>query len=71
LIIFLCHASEDKIEVQRLYQRLHADGFVPWLDTENLLPGQDWDYEIKKAVRAADAVVVCLSISTRPKRPVT
>ena len=32
-----------------------------WFDKEKLLPGQDWELEIKKAVRAADVVVVCLS----------
>jgi formylglycine-generating enzyme required for sulfatase activity len=32
-----------------------------WLDKEKLLPGQDWEYEIRKAVREADVVVVCLS----------
>ena len=32
-----------------------------WFDKEKLLPGQDWELEIKKAVREADVVVVCLS----------
>ncbi|MGE5376772.1 MAG: TIR domain-containing protein [Bacteroidota bacterium] len=31
-----------------------------WLDKEKLLPGADWDLEIRKAVRACDVVVVCL-----------
>jgi hypothetical protein len=33
----------------------------PWLDEENLLPGQDWNYEISRAVRDSDVVLVCLS----------
>lgn len=33
----------------------------PWLDEENILPGQDWEREITKAVRTVDAVIVCLS----------
>jgi hypothetical protein len=37
------------------------DGVDAWLDKEKLLPGQDWELEIKKAVREADVVVVCLS----------
>src|SRR5206468_3458779 len=32
-----------------------------WLDEEDILPGQDWELEIPKAVRRADIVVVCLS----------
>ncbi|NOH04111.1 MAG: toll/interleukin-1 receptor domain-containing protein [Chloroflexi bacterium] len=62
LRVFLCHASQDKPIVRELYQRLSAEGWLdPWLDEEKLLPGQDWDMEIEKAVEAADAVIVCLS----------
>jgi hypothetical protein len=59
--VFLCHATGDKTAVRVLYQRLKKAGFKPWLDEEDLLPGQDWQSEIPKAVRAADAVLVCLS----------
>jgi len=62
LRVFLCHSSQDKPIVRELYQRLLAEGWIdPWLDEEKLLPGQDWDMEIEKAVEAADAVIVCLS----------
>ncbi|MEW5940559.1 MAG: toll/interleukin-1 receptor domain-containing protein [Chloroflexota bacterium] len=62
LRVFLCHASQDKPVVRELYQRLLAEGWIdPWLDEEKLLPGQDWDMEIEKAVESADAVIVCLS----------
>lgn len=44
-----------------LYHRLVANGFDTWLDEEKLMPGQDWDLEIRKAVRQVDVVVVCLS----------
>jgi len=47
--------------VRGLYDRLTKDGVDAWLDKENLLPGQDWELEIRKAVREADVVVVCLS----------
>ncbi|MEJ5241093.1 MAG: TIR domain-containing protein, partial [Anaerolineales bacterium] len=61
LKVFLCHAAEDKPLVRELYDRLKADGFDPWLDSEALLPGQDWDLEIQKAMRRSDAVIVCFS----------
>ncbi|CAG0931645.1 Serine/threonine-protein kinase Pkn1 [Thermoflexales bacterium] len=61
LRIFLCHSFADKPAVRELYQRLQADGFEPWLDEEDLLPGQDWQREIPKAVRNSDVVIVCLS----------
>jgi formylglycine-generating enzyme required for sulfatase activity len=61
LRVFLCHSSADKPAVRELYQRLCADGIDAWLDEENLLPGQDWQREIPRAVRQSDAVIVCLS----------
>src|ERR1043165_2063925 len=61
LRLFLCHSSGDKAAVRDLYKRLHADGFDPWLDEENLLPGHDWHREIARAVRESDIVLVCLS----------
>lgn len=33
----------------------------PWLDDAEILPGQDWEHEIRMAVRSSDVVVVCLS----------
>lgn len=62
LKVFLCHASSDKAAVRQLYQQLASVSFVaPWLDEKDLLPGQDWNLEITKAVGAADCGVVCLS----------
>jgi formylglycine-generating enzyme required for sulfatase activity len=62
LRVFLCHASQDKPAVRELYRRLKAENWIdPWLDEEKLLPGQDWDLEIYKAIREADAIIVCLS----------
>jgi hypothetical protein len=61
LRVFLCHASEDKPRVRELRQDLLRDGFQPWLDTEDLLPGQNWDHQIRKAVRESHVVIVCLS----------
>jgi formylglycine-generating enzyme required for sulfatase activity len=59
--IFLCHASEDKPQVREIYQRLIALGFSPWLDEKDILPGQDWDYEIEMALEQSDFVMVFLS----------
>ena len=62
LRVFLCHSSNDKPAVRELYQKLRAETWIqPWLDEEELYPGQDWNMEIEKAVEAADAILVCLS----------
>jgi|GEM_PF-3349537 len=61
LIVFLCHSADDKPVVREIYRRLLSENISPWLDEEKLLAGQDWQLEISKAVRDADAVIVCLS----------
>jgi hypothetical protein len=62
LRVFLCHASQDKPTVRELYKRLEAETWIePWFDEESLLPGQHFDVEIYKALRNADAILVCLS----------
>jgi hypothetical protein len=65
LRIFLCHSSGDKPIVRELYKRLKkVEGIAPWFDEEDLLPGQDWQQEIRNAVRNCDIVIVCLSRSS-------
>jgi len=61
LKVFLCHAATDKPKVNTLYRRLVEAGFDPWLDEKKILPGQDWEFEIRAAVRAADVAIVCLT----------
>ncbi len=67
LLIFLSHAREDKPRVRRLCQRLRVDGFDPWLDEERLLPGQDWNLEIERAMRASGAILLCFSALSTAK----
>jgi hypothetical protein len=60
--IFLCHASEDKAQVREVYHRLRAiDGFEPWLDEEDLLPGQEWARKIRRALQTSDFILIFLS----------
>ncbi len=67
LKVFLCHSSGDKAAVRNLYMRLSSEGFKPWLDEEDLLPGQEWQVEIPKAVKESNIVIVCLSRSSTTK----
>jgi hypothetical protein len=62
--IFLCHSKKDEVAVRQLYWKLSEDGFDVWFDQEKLLPGQDWNREIVRAVRDADTVIICLSASS-------
>ncbi len=61
LKVFLCHASADKPKVRELYRYLKRRGLQPWLDAEDLLPGQAWQVEIPQAIETSDAIIICLS----------
>ena len=68
LRVFLCHASQDKSIVRDLNKKLLAENWIdPWLDEDRLLPGQDWNMEIEKAVESSDAVVFCVSSTSVAK----
>jgi hypothetical protein len=66
--IFLCHANEDKPQVRDVYQRLKAEGFQPWLDEEDLLPGQLWNQEIRRALKNSDFILIFFSQNSVLKR---
>lgn len=59
--VFLIHTHHDREFVHKLYSRLVKDGVNAWLDTERLLPGQDWRNEIRRAILMSDLAVICLS----------
>jgi hypothetical protein len=61
LQIFLCHAHSDRETVRALYCRLAENNIHAWLDSEELQPGQNWKYEIRKAILKSDVILVCLS----------
>src|SRR5262249_18022279 len=66
--IFLCHASEDKPQVEEVYHRLRALGWQPWMDKMDLLPGQRWQQEIPRALRASDFILIFFSRNSVAKR---
>lgn len=61
LKVFISYAREDKVAADNLCQRLISAGVDVWLDKQSILPGQDWEHEIRKAVQNADAILICLS----------
>jgi hypothetical protein len=59
--IFLSYARPDRDEVEHLYSKLREAGFKPWMDTQDILPGERWEHSINKAIRNSDFFLVCLS----------
>lgn len=61
LRIFLAHSSGDKPYVRAIKELLQLAGYDPWLDEDRLLAGQNWQLEVEKAVKEADAIAILLS----------
>jgi hypothetical protein len=61
--VFLAHSKEDKPFVREIFFLLKLDGFYPWIDEESLVAGQDWEFEIEKAVKQSHVVVLFISPS--------
>ena len=59
--IFISYAKEDHKTAASLYGLLKSRGFKPWIDTEDLLPGQNWELEIDRAIRNSAIFLACLS----------
>jgi hypothetical protein len=66
--VFISYASEDFLFAEQLFNYLAYHNFIPWLDKKSLLPGQNWDYEIKKALREAHYIILLLSENSVQKR---
>lgn len=66
--IFLSHASEDKGEVKKLYRQLREAGYKPWMDSEDIVGGENWDYSIRKAIKESGLFLACLTSTAVTKR---
>jgi hypothetical protein len=66
--LFLSYAKEDAETVRHFYNRLKRAGFSPWMDEEDLLPGEQWGDRIDRVMRLADFIVIFLSHRSVRKR---
>src|SRR6202035_1408271 len=58
--VFLSYCHDNIDEVARLREELIKAGEAVWWD-QDIKGGQDWKFEIRKAMKNAYAVVLCLS----------
>ena len=66
--VFIAYVQEDLAEARRLRDGLAAGGCSPWLDKDQLLPGQNWPRAIERAIEISDAFVPCFSSRSIVKR---
>lgn len=66
--IFLSYAHPDQLRVITFFDSLKKNGFNVWFDHKSLKAGQDWDFEIKRALDKSAIVIVFLSQASISKR---
>lgn len=66
--VFISYAHEDSDTASRIYSDLKNRGIGVWLDSQDLLPGQKWEVEIKKVMRSCTYVIALLSDNSVSKK---
>jgi len=59
--VFLSYVRQDKEKVKTVYHQLKSLGLNPWMDIENLQPGEIWVEKIEDAIKSSDLVLLCFS----------
>jgi hypothetical protein len=59
--VFLSYAREDRARVEQVYDSLRAEGFEPWMDSRDIMAGQEWSSVIGQTIQSADFVLVFIS----------
>jgi hypothetical protein len=66
--VFIAYVQEDAAEAARVFDRLLASGFDPWMDRRKLLPGQNWPRSIEEAIETSDFFLACFSRNSVRKK---
>lgn len=69
-IIFLSYARDDQDTVKLIYEKLRAEGYSPWMDQFDILPGENWERSIRIAIQKADFFLIFLSVHSVNRRGV-
>lgn len=68
LQIFISYANPDQQRVIPFFDALERNGFNVWLDCKKLKPGQNWDFEIKRAFDKSTLVIAFISEASVGRR---
>ena len=66
--VFISYARENKGVAMQLYEDLKDAGVSPWIDVEDLLPGEDWRLGIRRAIENSTFFLALLSVCSLAKR---
>jgi ATP-dependent Clp protease ATP-binding subunit ClpA len=68
ILVFLSYAREDYERAVTLYEQLTNRGFRVWMDKKDLLGGMNWQLELRRMIKKADLILICLSKNAVKKR---
>jgi len=68
--VFLSYERLDRVAVTRVFRKLRARGFAPWMDCHSITGGKQWEPAIRKAIDDADYFVFFLSTKSGRKEGV-
>ena len=66
--LFICHAPEDRRFAEKMYDDLKDKKLRPWMAEKDILPGQDRNITIKKAIRESSHFILLISKYSVDKR---
>lgn len=60
--IFISYSRNDFAHAKKIYDRLTSIAeFNVWIDSENLLPGEEWEERIRQVISESDFVIIIIS----------
>lgn len=65
--VFISYVREDGEKALRLYDYLKSVGCEPWIDSKNLVAGENWKNTINENVGKSDFFMACLSSNSISK----
>jgi predicted membrane protein len=68
--IFISHSHEDKLTADAACAILEKNGIRCWIAPRDVIPGQDYDVEISRAIKDCRAMVIIFSTHTNESRHV-
>lgn len=66
--VFISYAREDEDVATEIYSVLKVNNWEIWMDKFSLVPGQDWQLEIQKAIENSNIFIACLSNNSVSKK---
>ncbi|WP_460798781.1 toll/interleukin-1 receptor domain-containing protein [Microbacterium sp. GXF0217] len=66
--VFISYITEDSAQIDELQAALEAADFIVWRDKDKLWPGDDWQAEIRNAIRSGSFVFLACFSSNLAKR---